>query len=690
MTKLEAKKRIDQLKEAINHHRYLYHVLDLLEISEAALDSLKHELLDLERQFPDLVTPDSPTQRVEGKPLDRFNKVRHAARMLSMEDVFSSEEIADWNSRISKFAGTSPDEFYVELKMDGLAVSLVYEDGALAVGATRGDGEVGEDVLNNLKTVEAIPLRLRHPERADIDAFLKKHGDRMDATRFLRAMENLAGRIEVRGEVFMPKGVFDRLNAMQQQVGQPPFANPRNAAAGSIRQLDPTIARQRSLDFYGYALLGDFGLRTHEQAHGLMKLLGVKVNPLSRIASSMEEIDSFYRDIQKQRESLPYWIDGVVVVVNDDALFERLGVVGKAPRGAAAYKFPAEQATTVVEEIRVQVGRTGALTPVAVMRPVRVAGTTVTHATLHNMDEIDRLDVRIGDTVVIEKAGDIIPKVVKVIKEARSGDERKFHMPRKCPFCGSEVRREPDGVAHYCTNRDCFARSLRGIGHFISKGGVNMDGVGPKIVEQFMEEGLIRDAADLYELDEDDLVGLEGFGEVSARNVIESIGSSREVPLGKFIYALGIRHVGTQTADDLAYEFKDIEGLRNASEEAIAAVEGVGPVVAESVVSFFREPKNAGLLDRMLKHVDVRPVKGRKAAGPLSGKTFVVTGTLESLSRAEAQDRIRAKGGKVADSVSGNTDYLVVGENPGSKFEKAKKLGVTVLNERDFLAILKQ
>ncbi|MEA3249674.1 MAG: NAD-dependent DNA ligase LigA [Patescibacteria group bacterium] len=688
MTKQEAKKRIDQLKEAINHHRYLYHVLDKQEISEAALDSLKHELLGLEREYPDLVTSDSPTQRVEGKPLDRFRKVRHETRMLSMEDVFSSDELEDWNLRISKHVGETPEEYYVELKMDGLAVSLVYEDGLLAVGATRGDGEVGEDVLNNLKTVEAIPLRLRRPEQKEVDAFIRKFGERLDVDRFREVMSGLAGRIEVRGEVFMPKGIFDRLNVEQEKAGQPLFANPRNAAAGSIRQLDPAVARQRGLDFFGYALLGDLGLGTHEQAHELMKLLGVKINPLSIRVESPGEIGDHYRKIHKKRDRLPYWIDGIVVVVNDDALFGRLGVVGKAPRGSVAFKFPAEQATTVIEDIRIQVGRTGALTPVAVMRPVKVAGTTVTHSTLHNMDEIGRLGVMIGDTVVIEKAGDIIPKVIRVIEEARNGDERKFRMPKKCPFCGSAVRKDEGGVAHYCANKDCYARSLRGIMHFISKGGIDADGVGGKMIEKFMEEGLVRDAADLFTLTEADLTGLEGFGKKSAENVIVSIKTSRKVPLGKFIYALGIRHVGTQTAMDLADEFRGIEALREAPQERMASVEGVGPIVAESVAAYFSDKKNSRLVDRLLEYMEVQSVSGRKTAGPLTGKTFVLTGTMRKMTRNEAKDRIRVLGGKVVGSVSGSTDFLVVGESPGSKLDKAKKFGVTVLKEPDFLAMV--
>ncbi|MBU1029198.1 NAD-dependent DNA ligase LigA, partial [Patescibacteria group bacterium] len=547
MTKPEAQKRIQQLKEAINHYRYLYHVLDRQEISEAALDSLKHELLLLEREHPELVTVDSPTQRVEGKPLAKFKKVTHASRMLSMEDIFSETELNDWHARISKLIDQPINDFYAEMKMDGLAVSLIYEDGLLVIGATRGDGVTGEEVLNNLKTVEAIPLKLRQPSAKEAEAFVQRFSDSVDAGKIKQFIASLKGRLEIRGEVYMSKAVFESLNQQREKSGDEFFANPRNAAAGSIRQLDPAVARARQLEFFGYGLIGDVGLNTHEQAHEFMKLLGVPINLLSRHMSSLTEVQDFFVKTAKRRESLPYWIDGIVVVVNNDRIFQQLGVVGKAPRGLVAYKFPAEQATTVVEEIKIQVGRTGAITPVAVMRPVRVAGTTVTHATLHNLDEIDRLDVQLGDTVVIEKAGDIIPKVIKVIKEARSGGEQKFRWPKKCPACGSEIQRRPGEVVHYCSNPGCYARSKESLSHFISKAGVNMDGIGEKMIEQFMEERLISDAADLFDLRQEDLVGLAGFGEKSAENVIASIQASRRVPLRKFIYALGIRHVGTQT-----------------------------------------------------------------------------------------------------------------------------------------------
>jgi DNA ligase (NAD+) len=687
MDRPEAKKRIAKLRQAIDHYRYLYHVQDRQEISEAALDSLKHELLLLERQFPDLVSPDSPTQRVGGKPLAKFAKVTHAVPMLSIEDVFSFEELKDWHDRIGKLTTAPIDEFYVEIKMDGLAISLVYEDGRLVTGATRGDGRVGEHVLANLRTVEAIPLSLRQPESREIEAFVERHRGRLDRRRFEDRLGSLRGRIEVRGEIFMTKKVFDKLNSEQEEAGLPPFANPRNAAAGSIRQLDPAVSAARRLDFFGYALLGDLGLETHEQAHEVMKLLGVKTNPLSRLIGSLDGVDEFHEKIFKTRDRLPYWTDGIVVVVNRDPIFERLGVVGKAPRGIAAYKFPAEQVTTVVEDIRLQVGRTGALTPVAVMRPVRVAGTTVSHATLHNMDEIKRLGVKIGDTVVIEKAGDIIPKVVQVITGARSGREKEFRLPRHCPACGKLISRRQGEVAYYCPNRACYAQAKERIAHFTDKNAVDMPGLGDRIIERLLDEGLIRDAADLFTLRSDDLADLERFAEKSSANIISSIQSRRRVPLSRFIFALGIRHVGEETASDMACHFLSFEALRSASEEQLAAVPNIGPVVAASIREFFDDQAQQTLVDKLLKVMDIERAKPA-AKGPLSGQTFVLTGTLKDLARDEAKERIRRLGGQVAESVSRKTSYVVVGVDPGSKADKARKLGVTMLKEDEFSAIL--
>lgn len=686
MNKAEAKKRIGKLREVIDFHRYNYHVLDKQDISDAALDSLKHELYKLEQEHPELIVPDSPTQRVGGKPLEKFAKVNHRTPLLSMEDVFSFDELTEWRDRIEKFSGRGIKDFYVEVKMDGLAVSLVYEDGQLVSGATRGDGRVGEDVLLNLKTIEAIPLALHQSSEKEIDAFAKRFHGRIDEQKFRQAA-SLVGRIEVRGEVFMTKKTLEKLNEKQRQAKLPEFANPRNASAGSIRQLDPKIAASRHLDFYGYALMAEAGLSTHEQAHAFLPLLGVKVNPESVLAKSVEEVQTQHERVAKKREKLAYWIDGVVAVVNDDALFEALGVVGKTPRGVVAYKFPAEQATTVIDDIKVQVGRTGALTPVAVMCPVNVAGTTVTHATLHNMDEIERLGLKIGDTVVIEKAGDVIPKVVKVLKEARTGKEKVFHMPKRCPICESPVARKDGEVAYYCANPKCYAQTRERIVHFVRA--LDMPGLGDKIVDRFIDEGLISDPADLFALKREDVAELERFAEKSSANVIATIQQARKVPFSRFIMGLGIRHVGYETAEDLARHFRAIDMLRQATSEDLAAIPNIGPVVAESLIAYFADAANKALVNKLLRHVEIERVAA-KSQGPLTGKSFVLTGTMESMGREEAKVRIRKLGGDVNETVSKKTSFVVAGAEPGSKLDKADKLGVKVLNEKEFLAILKE
>jgi len=689
MTKSEAQKRILQLRKAIDHHRYQVHVLNIEEITEAALDSLKHELYKLEQEYPDLITPDSPTQRVAGKALEGFKKVAHAARMLSLEDVFSSEELSDWHERIAKLVTSPIDAFFCEVKMDGLAVSLVYENGALVTGATRGDGSVGEDILANLKAIDAVPLVLRVPEEKEITAFLKKHAGKCDAEKVRARLLSHKGRIEVRGEAYFPHPAFEALNRAQEAKGEPKFANPRNAAAGTLRQLDPSIVAARGLDIFGYALIADTGLGTHEQAHDFLKLIGIKVNPLSERVATLDAIDKYHGKIGKMREKLPYQIDGVVVVVNDDTVFDRLGVVGKTPRGSVAYKFPAEQVTTVVENIHVQVGRTGALTPVAVMRPVLVAGTTVTHASLHNIDEIGRLDVRVGDTVVIEKAGDIIPKVIQVVKEARPEGTKPFKMPKKCPVCEAPVSRAEGEVAVYCANPLCYAKTVEQIALFVSKRCADIAGLGMESIEKFVDEKIIRDVADLYDIKEEDVIGLEGFGEISAKKLVAAIQSKKKIPLARFLVGLGIRHVGEETAADLAEHFGTIKKLRGASAEELATVNGVGTVVAESVIAWFAEKRHTDALDKLLAKVTPVAAKPR-AAGPLTGKSFVLTGTLDAMSRDAAGERIKALGGEVNGSVSAKTSYVVAGAEPGSKLDKAKKLGVPVLNEKEFLAILGQ
>ncbi|MEK7606760.1 MAG: NAD-dependent DNA ligase LigA [Patescibacteria group bacterium] len=708
MTKEEAKKRIVKLREEINSHRYQYHVHDRMEISEGALDSLKHELFKLEQVYPDLVTADSPTQRVGGKPLPEFEKVPHTTPMLSMEDVFSFEELREWLGRNERYFPRGIYDFYAEIKMDGLAVSLLYEDGLFVRGSTRGDGKIGEDVTMNLKTIEAIPLRLRVPTEKEVISVIARlisisrsnlvlstgsprpstdSGLAMTCRKILRALTH--GRIEIRGEAYMSKKVFDDLNREQKRKGDAPFANPRNAAAGAIRQLDSRITSSRRLSFFGYDLIGDFGMETHEQAHELMKLLGVPVNPLNHYCASLEDIEKYHARIEKTREKLPYWTDGTVVVVNQVSVLERLGVVGKTPRGMVAYKFPAEQVTTRVLEVRWQVGRTGALTPVAVMEPSQVGGTTVRHATLHNMDEIERLGVKIGDTVILEKAGDVIPKIIKVLSHLRSGKERAIHPPTVCPACNAHVSRVPGEVAILCKNAACPAKHHERMAHFVSRTAFNIDGMGYKIVQQLMETGLIATLADIFRLTKEELVDLERFGEKSAENLIAAIDHAREVDLPRFIYALGIIHVGEETALDLAMHFGTLAKLRRAAEAELLEIPNIGEVVARSLKEYFGDAQNQKMLDDLLAAgVRVRELRQQKDQ-PWKGKTFVLTGALETMTRDQAKTEIRDRGGAVSSSVSKKTDYVIIGESAGEKYEKARKLGVVTLDEDEFKKMLK-
>jgi len=673
MNKKEAQVRIAKLKKEINRHRYLYHVLDKQEISDAALDSLKHELDRLEKQWPELITPDSPTQRVSGKALDRFTKVTHQVPMVSLNDAFSFDELIEWEKRIKKLlpAETKLD-YYAELKMDGLAITLIYKNGVLWKGATRGDGKVGEDVTQNIKTIEAIPLNLA------IDKLPTK------------VQSTAQKEIEVRGEVFMMKSVFEELNEEQKKNKQPKFANPRNAAAGSVRQLNSAVTTSRKLSFMAYDLVTEIGQKIHQESHEIMRALGFRAGEKNKFCRSIKAVQDYYEKIGKIRSKLLYWTDGIVVTVNNLDLFKKLGVVGKAPRGSIAYKYPAEQATTVVEDIQVQVGRTGALTPVARLRPVKVAGSTVSRATLHNMDEIERLDVKIGDTVILQKAGDIIPDIVKVLVKMRTGKEKKFVMPKKCAVCGSPVVKKSGEVVHYCSNKKCFAQQHEGLRHFISKKALNIDGMGPKILEQLAKADLVKDPADLFDLKESDLEPLERFAELSAVNLVKAIQAAKEVPLARFIYALGIRHVGEETAIDLAERFGSLEKIMKASLEELEAMHDVGSVVAKSIYEFFQDKQNQGLVKKLIsKGVTLKsPQRIFKKTG-LTGKSLVVTGSLDSMSREEAKERIRAAGGKWISSVSKNTDYLIVGAEPGSKYNKAKKLGVKIVSEKEFLRLLK-
>lgn len=687
MNKQAAKERIEKLRSEIDRYRYEYHVLDRLSIPEAALDALKHELYQLEQQYPELITKDSPTQRVAGKPLAGFKKVTHPAPMLSIEDVFSREEAEAWLARLRKLEPRADFQFFAEVKLDGLAVSLIYEDGVFVRGATRGDGRVGEDVTLNLRTIDAIPLALRNPTNKEIDEFLKKHKGRLDALRVQEVFATQAGRIEIRGETYMTKDQLAALNKQLTKKGLPSLANPRNAAAGSIRQLDPSIVAERRLTFFGYSMIGDYGTTTHEQSHEMLSLLGIPQSPYNRFCKNLDEIESLHAEIYKRREKLAYWTDGIVVNVNDDELFDRLGVVGKTARGMIAWKFPAEQGTTIVRDIEVSVGRTGALTPVAVMDPVQLQGTTVTHASLHNEDEIRRLGLKIGDTVIVEKAGDVIPKVIQVLPKLRTGKEKAFHMPKTCPMCGSPVARVAGEVATVCTNRNCFAQQLAKLLHMVYA--FDMRGLGVRIAEQLLQTGLVNEAADVFSLKPGDFSQLEGFAEVSSNKLYDEIQAHREIDLNRFINGLGIHHVGEETAEDLARHFGSIDAFCQAQLDDLQQIEGIGEVVAKSIIEWLADAINRKQLDNLLKYVRVRPVTRRELSGPLSGTSWVITGTLESMSREAAKDWIKSLGGDVGESVTKKTSFLVVGDNPGSKYNKAQKLGVEILDEQAFLNKLK-
>ena len=694
MNKSEIKKRIEKLRREIEHHRYLYHVLDKIEISDAALDSLKNELQKLEEENPELVTLDSPTQRVGGKPLDKFRKVRHSTPMMSLFDSFTREDMIAWEERLKKILSPgAPDkvkpEYFCELKMDGLASGLVYEKGQLVLGATRGDGEVGEEVTGNLKTIESIPMKLRVPTETE----LKEIG--LDKNVLLE-IEN--GRIEVRGEAIMTKKVLAELNKKLKKDGKPLLANPRNAAAGSIRQLDPKIAASRKLDYYVYAVINDLGLKKHEQELQIARLMGLKVFNKVKLAKNLAEVFEFHDYWETHRDSLPFECDGVVVKVNDLSLWSKLGTVGKGPRFMMAYKFAALQATTRVKEVLWQVGRTGALTPTALMEPTLVGGVTISRASLHNMDEIGRLGLKIGDTVIIERAGDVIPKVIEVLPRLRTGKEKEIKAPKECPMCEGGVEKIPGEVAYRCKNKKCYAAHLRSMFHFASRGAVDIDGLGPKIIEQLVKVGLVKDLSDLYSLKEGDLAVLERFAEKSAENLIKAIDARREIDLARFIFGLGIRHVGEEMANEISKKLKVkspklselLKLMQSMSWEDWQKMEDIGPKVAESLYEWFQDRHNVELLHNLEKNgVEVILPKIEQNFLKLAGKTFVLTGSMEGLTRDEAKANIRELGGDVSSSVSKNTDYVVAGNEPGSKFDKAKKLGVKILDEREFLEMLK-
>lgn len=686
MIKSDAQKRAEKLRKLINHHRYLYHVLDRQEISDEALDSLKKELFDIEQQFPEIITPDSPTQRVGGKPLKEFKKIKHPEQMLSFNDAFDVADMKAWEDRFEKvLPGAKKDGYYCELKIDGLAIELTYKKGALETGSTRGDGLIGEDVTQNLKTIEAIPLHLL--EWTEIEKNLKKDG----LERFSKKLEKaLFGQFIIRGEVFLARKEFENINRLQKKEGLKEYANPRNLAAGSIRQLDPKVTSSRNLDSFAYSIITDVGQKTHEEEHELLKAIGFKINSHNKYEKDLEGVEQFRNRWEKERDKLDYEIDGIVVIINNIHAFKRLGIVGKAPRGAIAYKFSPKEAETLIEDIIIQVGRTGILTPVAKLKPVNIGGTTVSRATLHNLDEIRRLGIKIGDTVIVGRAGDVIPDIKKVLIELRTGKEKEFHMPKRCPVCEEPVQKIEGQVAFKCVNKNCPAIKREAIYHFVSKKAFDIEGIGPKIIDQLMDAAIIHDAADLFMLKKGDLLNLDRFAEKSADNVINAIQKKKNVTLYKFIYALGIDHVGEETAFLLAKKLKKMDNIRNASLEELRSVPDIGPIVAESIYSWFQKKYNQNIINKFGKAgVKILEEKTSAKSEKLAGKIFVLTGTLEALGRDEAKDRVRELGGDISSSVSKNTDYVVVGSEPGSKYDEAMKLGVKVIDEKKFLKMLK-
>jgi DNA ligase (NAD+) len=655
------KKRVEKLREEIEYHNYRYYILDQPEISDAQYDRLMRELEKLEEQYPELRSPNSPTQRVGAPPLEAFEIVRHTIPMLSLANAFEEGEARDFDKRVKKFLGTSEEiEYVAEPKLDGLAVELVYEKGQFVVGSTRGDGINGENITQNLRTIKTIPLQL------------------------VRKEIPVPERLEVRGEVIMQVRKFKELNRKREEAGEPLFANPRNAAAGSVRQLDSKVTASRPLEIYCYGIGEVVGrtFKTHWEILQTLSKWGLRINPHIRTCRNMDEVLQYYHEMSEERESLPYEIDGIVIKVNRLDLQARLGEIARSPRWALAFKFQPKQETTKILDIIVQVGRTGALTPVAVMEPVKVGGVEVSRATLHNQDEIDKKDVRIGDTVIIQRAGDVIPEVVQVVTSKRKGTEKKFKMPSKCPVCGAEVVKEE--AIHRCIGLDCPAQLKGRIKHFASKRAMDIEGLGTKLTDQLVDKGLVKDVADIYYLKKEQLVELERMADKSAQNIIDAIEKSKTKPLSKFLYALGIRHVGETTAEDLTRHFPRLDDFFHLSEEDLMEVEGIGPEVAASVHQFFHDKKNKESIER-LKKAGVKVIEPKlREKGKLAGKTFVFTGTLKAYGRDEARNLVESLGGMTVSSVSKKVDYVVVGEDPGSKLDKAKALGIKTLTEEEF------
>lgn len=672
MDQKEARQRIESLKSEIRELNFEYFVKNREKRTEAVRDALKKELKELEDRFPNLITLDSPTQRVGSALSGKFKKIKHKTRKWSLFDVFSADELGKWAERVRKLVPQEKVEYICELKIDGLNISVWYEKGKFVRGITRGDGVTGEDVTHTIKTVESLPLVLNEP---------------LD--------------LEVSGEVFMSKKTLEKLNETLKKNAEPLLVNPRNAAAGAIRQLDPKIAAERKLEvfFYGIGEISDAERpKTQEDTLNMLKKLGLSVNPEFKKMQTIDDVESFYKDWQKKRENLPYDIDGLVVKVNSLEQQQWMGYTGKAPRHSVAFKFPAEQATSVVEDIIVQVGRTGALTPVAVLKPTFVSGSTVSRATLHNEDEIHRKDVRTGDTVVIQKAGDIIPEVVEVIKKLRPNNAKKFNFPKNCPICGARVTRAEGEKIARCSNRKCYAQDYEKLRHFVGKAAFDIDGLGPRVVSQLMEAGLVRDPSDFFTLTKNDLLGLDLFKEKRAENLIKALKTARAIPLPRFLFALGIRYFGEQTSDDLSRHIGNhprskgawtisrlIDELHPLTMEELESIDGIGAKVAASLYDWFHENANLDML-RKLERAGIELKVGEpKKNTPFSGKTVVITGTLESMTRDQAKAKIKELGGKVASSVGKDTNFLIMGENPGSKLKKAQSLGLKIVNEKDFI-----
>ncbi|SFS75736.1 NAD-dependent DNA ligase LigA [Marininema halotolerans] len=668
MDRQRAEERLHQLRVELNEYNHQYHVMDNPTVSDAEYDRLMRELKEIEEQYPEFITPDSPSQRVGGEPLPFFEKVEHPSPMLSLGNAFSFENLKEFDQRIKKATGREVIDYVCELKIDGLAVSLRYEEGLMVRGATRGDGQTGEKITSNIKTIRSLPLRLKEPIT-----------------------------LEVRGEAFLPKREFERINEEKAGKGEALFANPRNAAAGSLRQLDPRLAAERALDLFLYGIGEIEGKdipQTHTESLEMLSRLGLKVNPDRVTVKGIDDVMDYIDYWREHRLDLGYEIDGIVIKVDDLALREELGTTAKSPRWAIAYKFPAEEGVTTLRDITINVGRTGAVTPTAILDPVTLAGTTVQRASLHNEDFIREKGIRLGDSVIVRKAGDIIPEVVEVLTEQRTGDEREYEMPTQCPECGSELVHLAEEVALRCVNPQCPAQTREGIIHFVSRGAMNIEGLGEKVVSQLFREGLVRGPADLYDLTEEDLLPLERMGKKSVENLLAAIEASKENSVERLLFGLGIRFVGSKGARVLARHFGDLHQMMNADQAALEEVDEIGPKMAESIVTTFHNPEVQETIRRLEKAGLNLSYKGPKALpvedmdSPFAGKTVVLTGTLASMSRKEAGSKVEALGGKVTGSVSANTDMLVAGEKAGSKLKKAQELGVRVVEEEEFLTLI--